>query len=76
MSERRHQTLKNRILLENISCPMIHAGDHEGPTNLTPVDVTSTSAGTETIFAGALMYHACNHRKSTLVASAAGHSNL
>jgi hypothetical protein len=51
MIERRHQTLKNRILLENISCPMIHAGDHAGPNNLTPVDVTSTSAGTETIFA-------------------------
>jgi hypothetical protein len=34
---------------------MIHAGDHEGPTNLTPIDVMSTSAGTETIFAGALI---------------------
>jgi len=84
--ERWHQTLKNRILLDNYYLPgdlerqieafvehYNHARYHESINNLTPADVYLRKGRDNP--RRARTHQACNHRKPPLAASAAGRLN-
>ena len=84
--ERWHQTLKNRILLDNYYLPgdlerqigafvehYNHVRYHESIKNLTPADVYFGRA--ETILAERTTHQACHHRKPSLAAPTAGRLN-
>jgi len=84
--ERWHQTLKNRILLDNYYLPgdlerrstpssehYNHVRYHESINNLTPADVYFGRA--ETIWPSENASKRANYRKPTLAASAAGRLN-
>ena len=85
--ERWHQTLKNRILLDNYYLPgdlerqidafvghYNHVRYHESINNLTPADVYFGRA--ETILAETTTHQASNHRKPTLAASTESRLNF